>query len=223
MWYYMRVIQGVNRDTMPRKDYYKILGVSEDAGLAEIKKVYRNLAMKYHPDRNPENKEAAEKRFKEISEAFYVLGDEKRRAEYDAFKKGYGYGAQTGQFTGAGGFDFDEILRHFGGAGRSEDIMDIFRHMGGGGVHTEYVYRRAAPESRYVETEEQTDLNATLAIPRNVAHSGGEVLFNYKGKKITLKIKPDTRPGQKLRIRNQGKMCPYCAHAGDLIITINVK
>ena len=65
---------------MSEKDYYTILGVSEDASLDEIKKKYRNLAMKYHPDRNPDNKDAAEKRFKDISEAFYVLGDEKRRS-----------------------------------------------------------------------------------------------------------------------------------------------
>jgi len=216
---------------MPRKDYYKILGVSENAGLDEIKKIYRNLAMKYHPDRNPQNREAAEKRFKEISEAFYVLGDEKRRAEYDAYKKGYGYDAGSGEFAGARGFDFEEILKHFGGGGFGsarggrgmEDIFSVFQDMGGDGVHTEYVYRRGVPESRYAEAREQTDLNAALAIPQNVAQTGGEVLFNYKGKKITLKIKPDTRPGQKLRIRSQGKMCPSCGHAGDLIVTINVR
>ncbi|MGB2706268.1 MAG: DnaJ domain-containing protein [Candidatus Omnitrophota bacterium] len=216
---------------MSEKNYYNILGVSEGASLEEIKKAYRNLAMKYHPDRNPQRREAAEKRFKEISEAFYVLGDEKRRAEYDAYKKGYGYGARSGEFAGAQGFDFEEILKHFGGGGFGtargrggmEDIFSAFQGMGGDGVHTEYIYRRAAPEGRYAEAQEHTDLNATLAIPRNIAQNGGEVLFKHEGKKVTLRIKPDTRPGQKLRIRGQGKTCPYCGHAGDLILTITLE
>lgn len=209
---------------MAEKDYYGILGVSENASLEEIKKAYRNLAMKYHPDRNPQRREAAEKRFKEISEAFYVLSDEKRRAEYDAFKKGYGYGARTGQFTGAEGFDFDEILKGFSGFGGSEDIFDIFRHMGAGGnVHTEYIYTSGGPRAGFRRVKEDTDLNATLAIPRNVAQNGGEVLFKHEGKKVRLRIKPDTRPGQKLRIKGQGRACSSCGHAGDLILTIKTE
>jgi len=217
---------------MSRKDYYKILGVSEEAGLDEIKKVYRNLAMKYHPDRNPQNREAAEKRFKEISEAFYVLGDEKRRAEYDAFKKGYGYGARTGQFTGAEGFDFEEILKHFGGGGfrsaRStggmEDIFSVFQGMGDDGVRTEYIYTGPGRGRRYAQAppRESTDASATLSIPARLAEKGGEALFNYNGKKITLRIKPNTPSGQKLRIKDQGDMCPYCNHPGDLIVTIKI-
>ena len=101
---------------MSDKDYYSILGVPENANVNEIKKKYRSLAMKYHPDRNQDNREKAEERFKQISEAYYVLSDEKRRAEYDAFRKGYGRGF-GGQFTGAQGFDFDEILKAFSGAG----------------------------------------------------------------------------------------------------------
>jgi curved DNA-binding protein len=223
---------------MAEKDYYKILGVSGTAGMDEIKKAYRQLAMKYHPDRNPENKDAAERRFKDISEAFYVLGDEKRRAEYDAFKKGYGYGAESGQFTGAEGFDFEEILKHFGGFGRRgrgasygatgfEDIFSIFSNMGSDGTQTEYIYTQrpegAVRGARYGRPKESTDARATLEIPANLAQRGGEALFNYNGKKITLKIKPNTSSGQQLRMKGQGETCPYCNHPGDLIITIKVR
>ena len=216
---------------MSDKNYYKVLGVSESAGLDEIKKVYRGLAMKYHPDRNPENKSASEKRFKEISEAFYVLGDEKRRAEYDAYKKGYGYGARSGEFTGAQGFDFEEILKHFGGGsfrsarggGGMEDIFSAFQGMDGDGVHTEYIYRNPGRGARYAaRAQETTDTSATLAIPARLAEKGGEVLFNYGGKKITLRIKPNTPSGQKLRIKDQGETCPHCNHSGDLIVTIQI-
>lgn len=217
---------------MSDKNYYKVLGVSESASLDEIKKVYRGLAMKYHPDRNPENKSAAEKRFKEISEAFYVLGDEKRRAEYDAYKKGYGYGARGGEFTGAQGFDFEEILKHFGGGGfRSarggggmEDIFSVFQGMGDDGVRTEYIYRSPGGGARYAaRAQETTDTSATLAVPARLAEKGGEVLFNYGGKKITLRIKPNTPSGQKLRIKDQGETCPHCNHPGDLIVTIQIR
>lgn len=217
---------------MSGKDYYKILGVSKNASTEEIKKAYRSLALKYHPDRNMENRKAAEERFKQISEAYYVLGDEKRRSEYDAYKSGFGAG---GEFTGAQGFDFEEILKHFGGAtgtGYSrrrrstsgfDDIFDIFNHMGDNGVRTEYIYRGGNFGRTAEHVEEQTDVNATLIVPQNVAANGGEALFKYGGKKITLKIKPNTLSGQKLRIRGQGKACPACAHAGDLIITVKTK
>jgi DnaJ-class molecular chaperone len=223
---------------MSNKDYYKILGVSEGASLDDIKKVYRKLAMKYHPDRNPDNRKEAEQQFKEISEAYYVLGDEKRRQEYDAYRKGYG--RVGGDFKGAQGFDFDEILKTFAGFGgrtgrraRShdsfifDDMFDVFENMrhaqgeaGAGG--TTYYYRTQGPDSGYAG-KQNTDITASLPIPANLAQKGGEVLFNYSGKKITLKIKPGTRPGQKLRIKEQGKKCPCCDHRGDLILTITQK
>ena len=219
---------------MSNKDYYKTLGVSEGASQDEIKKIYRNLAMKYHPDRNPERREEAEKRFKEMSEAFYVLGDEKRRAEYDAYRKGYAYHDTRGNFTGAQGFDFEEILKAFSGErgrrtsrtvygeGGFENIFNVFRHMGGGPIHEEYIYE-GDPRSRFAKAEERTDLNAILSIPSHIAQNGGEVLFKHEGRKITLKIRPGTKTGQKLRIKGQGRVCSSCKHSGDLIITIKTE
>src|SRR3989338_9301369 len=121
---------------MASKDYYKILNARENASVDEIKKSYRELAKKYHPDANPNNKSAEEK-FKEISEAYYVLSDEKKRREYDNYKKG-GFSATGGPasgWQGAQGFDFEEILRAFRGAqsGRPRHtrvcgggVLDIF-------------------------------------------------------------------------------------------------
>lgn len=215
---------------MPDKDYYNILGVAKNASLEEIKKAYRKLALKYHPDKNPDNQKNAEERFKKISEAYYVLENDKRRAEYDAYRGGYG-GESGGQFTGTQGFNFDEILRQYAGSARTsragfsgnnfEDIFDVFKHMGRGG-RTEYIYNSDFGNEKARPLDVDTDINASLILPKNVAEKGGEALFKHSGKKITLKIKAGTHTGQKLKIRGQGKMCSHCGHPGDLIVTIRV-
>ena len=97
-----------------KKDYYKILGVKKDASQDEIKKAYRKLAIKYHPDKNPGDKKAEEK-FKEAAEAYEVLGDEKKRADYDNPASNFDFKMSGGpDFSTMG---FDDILKHFGGFG----------------------------------------------------------------------------------------------------------
>lgn len=111
------------------EDLYKELGVEKNATAEEIKKAYRNLAFKYHPDRNPDDK-VAEEKFKKINEAYSVLGDETKRRQYDSFGSGYGnqgygygYGTNSGNSSSqggyygnnAGGFDEDEFWKVFGG------------------------------------------------------------------------------------------------------------
>jgi molecular chaperone DnaJ len=108
-----------------KRDYYEVLGVSRDASPEEIKKAYRKLARKYHPDANKDDKDAAEK-FKEITEAYDILSNEEKRASYDRF----GHAATDGQFNGFGG--------GFGDMGGLGDIFDMF--FGGGG------HRRQGPE-----------------------------------------------------------------------------
>jgi len=215
---------------MPAEDYYSALGVSESASPEEIKKVFRKLSFKYHPDKNPGKEKEAEERFKKISEAYYVLSNEKKRTEYDMYRKG-GYAASGGgEFTGAQGFDFEEVLKHFtgakrasyrtrGGGGGFDDIFDIFEHMDKG-YDTEYIYSGGGYGDSQRSIREQTDIRATLAVPRRVIKEGGEVLFKHNGRKITLKIKPDTHSGQRLRIKGQGKPCSCCGHVGDLIVII---
>ncbi len=102
---------------MSNKDYYEMLGVKEDASESEIKKAYRKLAVKYHPDKNPGDKKSEEK-FKEISEAYYTLGNKERRDKYDNLKKMGGF---TSDFSSAQGFDFSDFLKQFSGGGFSRN------------------------------------------------------------------------------------------------------
>ena len=114
-----------------KKDYYEILGVERSASDEEIKKAYRKQAVKYHPDKNPgSGKQAAEAKFKEISEAYYVLSDAKRRAQYDQMRKfGGGY---SGNFAGAQGFNFEDLLRQFSSGGRARGGARLRRSRPGG-------------------------------------------------------------------------------------------
>ncbi len=107
---------------MAKRDYYETLGVSKTATKDEIKKAYRKVALKYHPDRNPDNKEAEEK-FKEAAEAYEILSDEQKRARYDRFGH-QGVGGPGGGFGGGGGMSMDDIFENFG---------DIFGDIFGGG------------------------------------------------------------------------------------------
>ena len=109
---------------MAKRDYYEVLGVSKNASEDEIKKAYRKLAIKYHPDRNPDDPEA-EAKFKEAAEAYDVLHDPQKRQQYDQFgfdAPGGGFGG-GGPFGSAGGFSMDDIFSMFG---------DVFGGHGGG-------------------------------------------------------------------------------------------
>ena len=211
---------------MSQKDYYKVLGVSESASAGEIKKVYRTLAKKYHPDANPGNKTAEEK-FKEISEAYYVLSDDKKRRDYDSFKKsGFRQGPSGSQgFQGAQGFDFEELLRGFraqsGGfrSGPGGGGMGIFESLFGGGIPQEEDDYDGMPQGHKVSSDAQ----ATLKVPKSKAKNGGEMRFVKDGQTITVKIPAGVTSGKKLRLSRQGNNCPTCDHPGDLILTIKVE
>lgn len=114
---------------MEKRDYYEVLGIDRDASTDEVKKAYRKLALKYHPDKNPGDKEAEDK-FKEATEAYEVLRDKEQRAKYDQFgHAGIGAGAGAGGYGGFGGFDLSDALRAFmrdfgtGGFGGFEDLF----------------------------------------------------------------------------------------------------
>src|SRR6478609_4723901 len=129
---------------MAKKDYYQILGVKKDAKADEIKKAYRKLARKFHPDVNPNDKSSEEK-FKEVQEAYDVLSDVKKRKVFDRFgyyndnldpDSPFGAGASAGAGTGAAGFDFSGFQWDTGtaGSGGSSSFRDIFSDLFGGGA-----------------------------------------------------------------------------------------
>ncbi len=214
---------------MPQKHYYKILGVDENASPDEIKKAYRKLAVKYHPDKNLRNKKEAEEKFKEISEAYYVLADLKRKEEYDAFRRG-GF---SGTYTGAQGFSFDDLLKQFGMAGvggtrgRSGGRYSVFSDFLGDsfgfgtGGNTVFHTREGTREYRQAPKSD-SDINAILQLPRANAGHKGSAIVKIHGKKITVTVPPGIKDGQKLRVKGHGELCPYCNHRGDLILTIKL-
>lgn len=224
------------------KDYYEILGVPETAQLEEIKKVYRKLAFRYHPDKNPGNK-GAEEKFKEISGAYYVLIDPKRRAEYDQMRR-LG-GSSTGDFAGAQGFDFEELLKQFSGRRRSRSardpysgFSDIFEDLfsgsgpkgfrqsrGPGGTIYQYdSFHPGDPGPGAEEEPARVDVYVNLRISHEKAKKGGRIAFRTpEGKTISVAIPPNTRKGQKLKLTRQGRLCPTCRHEGDIILQVEFK
>jgi molecular chaperone DnaJ len=148
---------------MSKKDFYSILGVSKDASTADIKKSYRKAAMKYHPDRNPDNKEA-ESKFKEAAEAYETLSDSDKRSKYDRFGHDQYQNHQQGGGGGGGhqGMDFDDIFANFG---------DIFGDMFGGGQQQA---RQSGPTP-----QRGHDLAKNITVSLKEAYIGVETTISY--------------------------------------------
>jgi len=213
---------------MEYKDYYKILGVDKSATQDEIKKAYRKLAMKHHPDRNAGNKSSEEK-FKEITEANEVLSDPEKRKKYDTL------GANWNQYQHTGGQGFDDFFSSFGGGRRqssgstyeySGNINDIFGDMGGGGFSDFFESFFGGSGGGFgARTQQQktaVDVEANLNITLEDVFNGSEKQINVDGKKLKIKINPGTKDGQKLRLKGMGRSKTADGNKGDLYLNIHI-
>lgn len=210
--------------TETRKDFYKVLGVSETATADEIKKAYRKLAKRYHPDVTGGDK-SKETKFKEISEAYETVGDEKKRAAYDAARKnpfagGFPGGASPfgGGFPGGGAqrvnIDLDDLLgrRTRGtetGAG-ADSFSDIFSDLFGFGGSG-----RAAQANRDITLHTELDLP--------IAALGGEHAVTTPQGRFTVKIPAGIDEGQTIRVAGKGEPGAKGKPAGDLLIEVKIK
>ncbi len=206
---------------MAGKDYYTILGVSKNASEEEIKRAYRKLAMKYHPDRNP-NKKEAEERFKEINEAYAVLSDKEKRNQYDTFGA-EGFHQRFTQEDIFRGFDFDEILSSlFGAKGRRE-----FRFGGHTGFDFGDFFGRSGYQDMGRMPQKGDDTLYELVISLEEAAFGGEKRISYrkngKVEEVSVKIPPGIPSGKKLRLAGKGMEGKNGGPPGDLYLQISIR
>ena len=205
------------------KDFYAVLGVSKDVSAAELKKVYRKLARKYHPDSNPGNA-AAESKFKEISEAHAVLSDPETRKEYDQVRAmGSGARFTAGGGGQQGGFEdvFGGMFGQQGGArpgGRAgfEDIFGMFGQQGGGFGSPTGGYRGFGGPTRGRDITANASLDFTSAI------RGDTLKMTVGGRSMTVKIPAGVADGQRIKLRGRGEPSPDGGEAGDLIVAVSV-
>jgi len=191
---------------MDYKDYYKILGISRKASADDIRKAYRKLAMQYHPDRNPGDKQA-EERFKEINEAYQVLNDEQKRAHYDRVGSAYSSWQQRG--APSGGFDWSQFARgapggtrvnveDFGG-GFGEDLFsDFFRSIFGGMGGVGATSRGGAAAQGNPAYQQQVEISLEDAF------NGATLQLQTDGKRKKVKIPAGVRTGSKVRVAGAG-------------------
>ena len=212
---------------MASKDYYEILGVSKNAHADEIKKAYRKLAMKYHPDQNKGDKQA-EERFKKVNEAYAVLSDKEKRRQYDMFGA-EGFQQRFSQEDIFRNFDFGQVFREFGFG--SEDVFGrIFGGMGGGrrpfgrgggGFSSGGPFGRTAQQA-----QKGADLVMDMQVSLKEAVFGVSktASFNKGGgvERVTVKIPPGISTGKKLRISGKGQPGAWGGPVGDLLIKISV-
>ena len=220
------------------KDFYAILGVPPDADEAAVKKAYRKLARKHHPDQNPGDT-AAEQRFKDIGEANSVLSDPEKRREYDAVRQMARGGARfTAGGPGGGNGGFEDVFSSMfggggpggtrvrystGGGGAQPNLEDLLGGMfgpgaGGGPAYGGTGFR--APQG----PRKGADLTARTTLSFRDAVEGSTVTLGTSGGgQITTRIPAGVKDGQKIRLRGKGQPGEPGAPAGDLILTVSVE
>jgi curved DNA-binding protein len=214
-----------------KKEYYEILGVQKSSTEDDIKKAYRKLALKYHPDRNPGNKQA-EDHFKEINEAYAVLSDKEKRTQYDTYGMS-GFQQRYSQEDIYRGFNIGDLFKDLGfGTG------DIFSIIFGGGQAGKQAGRESGRAgsrrgfdygdfaAREQKTPGELDLHYELEIPFMDAIRGAEKKLSFRGpqgaEEIKIKIPKGINTGQRLRLQSKGSKDPYSGRTGDLYVTVKV-
>ncbi len=209
---------------MDFKDYYKILGLTKTATTDEIKKAFRKLAIKYHPDKNPNDK-LAEEKFKEINEANQVLGDAEKRKKYDELGENWKYHQQSGQQTGGNEQDFDwsqwtdkqggRTGQHTSGEQFNEgDFSDFFENVFGG--------RFSGGKQNQQRTFKGQDYRAEMQISLEESFTGTTREIQLDNQKLRLKVKPGVKDAQVLRLKGKGGKSVNGGEDGDVYITVHV-
>jgi curved DNA-binding protein len=203
---------------MDYKDYYKILGVERNASEDDIRKAYRKLAMQYHPDRNPNDKQA-EERFKEINEAYQVLNDTTKRAHYDRLGSDY----STWQRRGApGDFNWGDYVGGYPGGARvnMEDLDDLFGGAGGFSDFFRTIFGQGAGTGTGTRTrtrQQPQGYQQELEITLEEAYQGTTRVFESDGRQKQVRIPAGVRTGSKVRVAGVGP------NGLDLYLIVDVK
>jgi len=227
---------------MAKKDYYEVLGVKKNATEEEIKKAFRKLAMKHHPDRNPGNKQA-EERFKEINEAYAVLSDKQKRQQYDEFGPS-GFSQRYSQEDIFRGSNISDLLRDLGfsfgragGSGRRgrtqyggfEDLFGGYGRGQAGGAQTgdfRDIFSGGGHQDRGPFGQKGQDINLELHLSFDEAARGTEKKVRFpKGNRIeevTVKVPAGIESGKKLRLAGKGMEGTGGSQPGDLYLKVNI-
>jgi len=217
------------------KDYYHILGVPRNASDEQIKKAYRKLAMQYHPDRNPDKEKWANEKFKEINEAYAVLGDPQKRKQYDQF----GTVGEIGDIFGSPftRTTFEDLMKDFGGAGLDFSFLDdvfgdrlrgtgfSFRTFGKRGgtkfeawpgetINLDEIFGQARKPRRQ-------NVRYQLSITPKEASQGTRKILTRHGKRVEVKIPSGVKTGSMVKLRNARQITDGAP--GDILIQVIVK
>ena len=205
-------------------DYYETLGVSKSASADEIKKAYRKLALKYHPDKNNGEK-SAEERFKQISEAYAVLSDAEKKKQYDTFGSTQ-FHQRYSQEDIFRNFDINEILRQFNFGGGAQNI-----HFGGGGGPGGFSFFGNQTRGGcggggcggQVKGQDLTyQITVTLEDVMNGAERNITLRTNGKAQNVSVKIPKGIEEGKKLRLKEKGGASPDGGLSGDLFLKVEI-
>jgi curved DNA-binding protein len=206
---------------MEYKDYYKVIGIDRKASADDIKRKYRKLALELHPDKNPGDKKA-EDRFKEINEAYEVLGDPEKRARYDQLGTSYRAWERTGGQPG--GFDWSQWTSGFPGGGVRVEVGDLGDMMGGFSDFFNSIFGGVNPTSpgmRGTRSGRGRDIEHPITISLQEAYTGTLRTIQLNGKQLEVKIPPGARNGTKVRISGKGR--GGGRQSGDLYLVVQVE